>query len=49
MPAKKKEVKKEVAVVNGNKVIRVYTAKDHGRSYKKLAQQFADKKGYQVK
>lgn len=39
----------EAKVYSGPKVIRVYTEESHGKDYKKLAKEFASKKGYTVK
>ena len=50
---KKKEVVKEdvggVGVYDGDRFIRIYTSELHGKDYKKLAEQFANKNNYDVK
>ena len=49
----KKEVVKEdvggVGVYDGDRFIRIYTNELHGKDYKKLAEQFANKHDYNVK
>jgi hypothetical protein len=39
-----------VAVIGrGNKIVRTYTLEIHGKEYKKLAEEFAKKKGLNIK
>ena len=40
---------KSVKVFNGSEYIREYSSKVHGKEYKKLAEQFANNNGYQLK
>ena len=43
MPAKKTQTKEYPVIGEDGKMVRVYNTKDHGRSAKKLAEQFAKK------
>ena len=40
---------KAIQVLDGARIIRTYCEADHGKDYKALAQQFADKKVYTLK
>ena len=46
--AVRKVVKKEFNVMDGSNVIRTYDVETHGKDAGKLAEQFANKKGYKV-
>lgn len=51
-PAKEKADNKDAVVYNGNHRVRAYTLEQHGKDYKKLAEQFVshpEREGFEVK
>lgn len=39
----------EAKILNGTEFVRSYNEKDHGKDYKKLAEQFAEKTGFKLR
>jgi len=51
LPSKEEKIDNSIITVigKGNKIIRTYTLEMHGKEYKKLAEEFAKKKGLNIK